>query len=255
MGDAKVAVAFKPGYESGRKVVQFNVETDDQERPVRTLILEARLVSAFEVAPLDGSTRALPLGEAGRQEFRLTARRKGKEGRDLPGKVSTSPPLGAEFRGEPVTETNAQNLVEATRRLVVNIPHGKRPGSMNGEIIFTWADGQTETRPISWEVLPRLRVSPSGLVFHKSPEPIQQKIFIRSDQRPFRLEGVSSPFLSRPVDLPRGAAARHELALLLDVSRAPAGQAVEIEIKTDHPDQPSVSLSVLILPESEEDGS
>ena len=101
---------------------------------------------------------------------------------------------------------------------------------------------------------PRLSVSPSGLLLHESSKLVRQQIVVTSDGRPFRVEKVSSPILSGKAELPRQCAVRQVLSLRLDASRAPASRAVDIAIKTDHPDQPSVSLSVLVLPEAKEDG-
>ncbi|MGC8638373.1 MAG: DUF1573 domain-containing protein [Isosphaeraceae bacterium] len=254
-GEVKVPVSFKPGYRSGLKAVLFTVETGEKERPVRTLALQARLVSAFEMQPLEGSTTSVALGQSGRQTFLLTARRKGNQGRSLPEKLSVSSPLEVAFRGKAATKSDADGLVEASREMIVTIPAEKQAGSRGGGVTFSWPDGQTETRPVSWEVRPRLRGSPSGLVLHRSAKPVQQTVLVISDGRPFRVEKVSSPILSGKAELPRQCAVRQVLSLRLDASRAPASRAVDIAIKTDHPDQPSVSLSVLVLPEAKEDGS
>ena len=136
-GEVKVPVSFKPGYRSGLKAVLFTVQTDEKERPVRTLALQARLVSAFEMQPLEGSTTSVALGQSGRQTFLLTARRKGNQGRSLPEKLSVSSPLEVAFRGKAATKSDADGLVEASREMIVTIPAEKQAGSRGGGVTFS----------------------------------------------------------------------------------------------------------------------
>src|SRR5690606_18249787 len=44
-GEARLAVRFKPGFQSGRKVVDFLVMTDRAEEPVRAFRLRSELVA------------------------------------------------------------------------------------------------------------------------------------------------------------------------------------------------------------------
>ena len=248
-GEAKIPVTIKPGYQSGLKGVGFAVETDAREHPAHNFFLRARLVSTWEMEQLEGSSTSLPLGHSGTQTFRMTARRKGNQGLSLPEKLSSTPPLVVAWGGEASTKSGAGGLIEATREITVTIPAEKQAGARRGEIAFGWPDGQTEMRTIRWEVRPRLRVSPSGLVLRSSVQPVQQTITVISDGRPFQVERVMSPLLVGSVELPRLEETRQTLILKLDVSRAPAEGAVDIEIRTDHPDQPTVSLTILVLRE------
>ena len=207
-------------------------------------------MSALDFEPLEGVPASLPLGQSGRRTYRLTARRKADQGRCLPERLACTSPLLVAIRGEPSTKTDAAGLIEATREIVVTIPAERRAGPRSGQIVFGWADGQTETRPLNWEVRPRLTILPSGLVLRRSSQPIERKIIVVSDERPFQVKEVSSHLLAARVELPEQERLRHVIVLRLDVSRAPAGQAVNIDIQTDHPDQPTVSLSVLVLPEA-----
>lgn len=100
---------------------------------------------------------------------------------------------------------------------------------------------------MSWEVRPRLKVSPPGLVLRPSPHPIRQTILVESDGRPFRIQEIACPLLAEAVGLPRQAATRHQLTVTLDASHGPTDRAVDVRIRTDHPDQRAASLTVMVI--------
>jgi len=233
--EVKIPVIFKPGYQSGLRGVRFAVDTDEKQQPVRLLALRASLSSAFEMEPLADSSTSLPLGQAGKQTFRVTARRKGAHGRGLPETTTASAPLVVAFVGGPSAESEIGGLTEAGREVVVLIPPEKKPGPRRGELVFGWRDGHTETRTIAWEVKPRLEVSPSGLVVRESSRPIEQRVTVTSDRRPFMIEKVASPLLVSLGDLPRDAATTQHIVLTLDTSRAVPERASDVMIRTDHP--------------------
>ncbi len=245
-GEVKVPVVLKPGYQSGLKAVSFTVETDDKERPVLTLVLRARLLAAWEVAPVAGAPTPLALGQAGKQTFRLTARGKGTQSRGLPDEVSITQPLLVAFKGENSTTADGDGLTESCREVEVTIPPASQAGARAGEIAFRWPDGHVEKHRVSWEVRPRLKVSPSGIVLAATRGRVERKVVVSSDGQPFRVLAVRSPILASAVTLPQQAGSRQQLTLSLDLSRAPIGEAVDVRIMTDSPDQPSVRLSVIV---------
>ncbi len=247
--EVNVPVILKPGYQSGLKGVRFAVETDDKDQPLRTLALRVRLLSAWEVEPLAGSLKSLPLGHGGKRGFRLTARRKGMHGRSLPDGVSAASALSIAYDGEASRKTGEDGLIEASRDVVVTVAPSKQPGIEHSEIVFCWGGVQKEAYSLTWEVRPGLTASPSGLVVRSSGEPIEQRVVITSDGPPFRVERVIGPPLLARVDLPGGAATMQNLVLRLDTSRAPSERAVDLTVETDHPFQTAVSVSVLVVPE------
>lgn len=245
--EVRIPVTFKPVSGSGVKRVAFAVETDDPAHPARTFGLSARLISVWEIEQLTDASTSLPLGQSGKQEFRLTARRKGTAGLGLPETISATPPLAAAFREEVPAKTDSEGLIERIREVVVTIPAERQPGRRRGEVIFGWPDGHTRRRTIAWEVRPRLMISPSGLVLSRSSQPVEQTVVVSSDGRPFHVVKVTSPLLAGPVEHSRQAGIRQRLNLRLDLSRTPAERAVDVRIDTDHPDQPTAILSVLVL--------
>jgi hypothetical protein len=228
--------------------LRFSVETDDPGRPVWSFALRANLVPAWQVESLGVARQSLLLGQSGEQTLRITARRKSDRGRGLPQSVSATPPLTAVFKGEPSESIGAGGLTEATQDVVVKIPSGKNAGPGRGDIFFQWADNRIETNTIGWEVRPRLKVSPSGLVLGANAQPTSKKVVVTSDGRPFRLKRVRGPALAEHAEVPQGTAIVHELSLLVGTSSSPLAGATDITIETDHPDQPIVSVSVLVVP-------
>ena len=104
--------------------------------------------------------------------------------------------------------------------------------------------------PLGWEVRPSLKSIPAGFVLKRSDQPVKRTIVVESDGSPFRLIDAASPLLAGPVDLPDEPAARHAIDLDLNLSEATPERTYEVNITTDHADQSTIDLSVLILPDS-----
>jgi hypothetical protein len=208
------------------------------------------MVPAWEVKPLDDSVASFALGQSGVLTFRVVARRKGDIGRGLPNKISTGPPIEATFSGQVVSSTAADGVVESTWDVEVKLPASDQPGLKRAELMFIWADGRSEKMPLGWEVRPRIRSVPAGLVLRYSSEPIKRTIVVESESVPFKLIRVDSRLLASPVTLPEKPAKRHAFDVKLDLSKGPFGRAENVKITTDRPEQPAIHLSVLILPDA-----
>ena len=207
---------------------------------------QSAFVSGMGSCPGRGCATPLALGQAGKQTFRLTARGKGTQSRGLPDEVSITQPLLVAFKGENSTTADGDGLTESCREVEVTIPPASQAGARAGEIAFRWPDGHVEKHRVSWEVRPRLKVSPSGIVLAATRGRVERKVVVSSDGQPFRVLAVRSPILASAVTLPQQAGSRQQLTLSLDLSRAPIGEAVDVRIMTDSPDQPSVRLSVIV---------
>lgn len=253
-GAANVLTIFSPGFQSGPRGVVFAIQTDSEIQGQVQLALRADLVSAWEAVSIGSSTSTVPLGQPGTLTFRVVARRKGSLGRGLPDKISSAPPVRAAFGGHPTSNTGPDGTIEVTRDVVVSLPATDQPGIKRGELAFAWPDGRTNTMPLSWEVRPRLRLLPAGIVLQRSSLPVERTIVMESEGIPFRVVGVSSPLLARSVELPAGMATRHAIHIELSPSNRPPDSTTNVIISTDHPDQSSANISVLVLPEVEEKG-
>jgi hypothetical protein len=246
-GKAKIAVTVKPGYQSGLKRAEFAIETDDKVRPVLGLALQMKLVPAWEVKELEGSGPSLPLGRPGKRVFRIVARRQGAEGLDLPDRVSAGEPLVAAFRTQSSTTINPDGLTEATRDVEVTLPALKSKGIQRREVMFRWPGGHVKPHLVAWEVRPRLRLSPTGLVLRASSQAADRIVTVESDGRPFHIQDVRSAFLASKPPLPSNAATRHTIRVSLAPPASAAGRAFDLVVATDYPDEPVVSMSVLVL--------
>lgn len=125
-GVVKVAAIFKPGFQAGRRRVEFTIRTDRPDRPFLSLALLATLTSEFEVRHLDGSDASVPMGRTGRQLFAVVCRRIGDQGRGVPENLVASEPIIASFVG-PIEETrHPHGLIEATRTVQAICPPRRR---------------------------------------------------------------------------------------------------------------------------------
>ena len=186
--------------------------------------------------------------------FRIVSRRRGTQGRDLPETVSASAPLVVSFLGEARSSAAADGTVEAVRDVVVTLPPSDESGLKRGEVVFAWPEGLKEAMPVGWEVRPSLRLIPAGLVLRGVDRPIKRTVVVQSDTAPFRLIQVASTLLGIPVALPDEPAVRHTIDLELDPSEVAPERTYNVKITTDHADQSSIDLSVLILPDGDGKG-
>ena len=96
---------------------------------------------------------------------------------------------------------------------------------------------------------PTLRVIPRALTIVADRDQTTHEVIVRSLDRAFRITGVSGPLLAEDsTPLPDQADQTQRLQLEIDPTRVAPGSTSEITITTDHPEQPNVALSVLVLP-------
>jgi len=246
-GEGQAVVAFQPGYQSGPKGVEFTVETDARPDGIWELGLRASLTAAWEVAPQADFDSALRVGEAGKQVFRVVARRKGVDGFELPQAASASSPLSIRYPEGEATTKNVDEVIEQSQECVVEMPATNRPGSYSGHVSFRWPDGHMELRSINWEVRSALRVSPPVVVLTPAEKPIRKKVVITSEAGPFTVKSVQSPLLADKVDVPSRASSRFEFELSLLPPREAPDHPAEVLFVTDCPSQANASLKAIIL--------
>ena len=245
-GVQEIPVTLKTGYQSEAKRVAFAIETDSEVKAVYRLALRATLLSDWEIDQWDGSDRSLFLGHSGKQRFRLIARRRVSDGGGIPESLSANGPVHATFKGRADEKVKADGLIEATREVEIDLPVATKAGMQRSEVVLRWTDGRTKILQLQWEVRPHLKVSPSILVLKPSANPIEQRVVMESDGKPFRVLSVRSPLLGQLAELPRESTPRHQLTLSLNPSRVNAAGVVDLIITTDHPDQQTVVMSIVI---------
>lgn len=247
-GEAVVPVLLKAGHISERKRIGFEIDTDSASQPGRTLWLTARFVPAWEVEPVGEVGPAPRLGQAGLRRFRVLCRRKAGEGLRGPSAIASSGPIRVEASGAGSEVEGSDGLIEESREVAVTLAAQAGVGAYHGALLLRWPDGSSRTHEVRWEVRPSLRLTPAAVVLKPSQGPTPTTLTIASDDRPFRILKVAGPLIAGDVALPAGAGLRHTVRVAIDPSRLAAGVGPEIEVVTDHPDQPTVTLGVLVLP-------
>ena len=246
-GDSvEMAVVFKPGTQSGKKGVRFAIQTDDPEDPFWEVSVSADLIPGIRIDHVEGAAGPFALGNPGEMSFVISCRRLGQEGREAPDSVKAISPLQARFDGPPVERELPEGLVEADRKVSVELPAASEPGEHKGQLVFRWADGSTWEHTIHWRVIAPIEASPTGLFLTSSAQSVQ-KVIIKSLDRPFRITGVTCPSLAGPPGtFPDPPGRLHVLDLTFDPGQTDAGPVQDLIISTDQPDQPTVTVSVLV---------
>ena len=238
-----------PCLQPERKRVGFLIQTDSTECPNITYALSAAVYPEWEVRALPESSRTVPIGRAGRQVMEVIARRQGEEGRTLPARVEADSPLTVRFLTEPRDQMESSGLTTRIRDVEIALPVSSKAEDHRGSIRFAWPDGRTQQQPVSWAVVPTVRVSPSRLVMRRSDRDVTHVVVIKaSDGRPFRIRNVGPSQMVVSSEFDHEVRRAQTLKFRIDPDRLLHEQDAKVTIQTDIEDQPNVSLSVVILP-------
>ncbi len=230
-----------------RKRVQFVIESDDREHATFQYVLSASFYPEFEIRPL-GGPRVLRSGKPGRWEFEAVARRVGAGEAILPDRVKAESPLIARFSGESRRQADPDGLVAVTRTIEILAPASTELGSHVTSVVFQGgADGERR-HLIVWSVEPALRVTPKSLVLKRDERGVSQTLVVHSADRPIRILGVEPADLLSRVEFGKDPKTAQSIRLTVDRDRA-RDREFTLTIRTDHPDQPTLSLRIMFLPE------
>ena len=248
-GSAEILTTFRPGFQSGRKRVEFAILTDREDDPVVTYSLTASLASEIEVVSADPNGADLAVGKSGTQKFTVICRRLGDQGRGAPSLLKIRTPASARFGGPASTVDRADGVSETTRTVEVTLPPSAEPGVHRAELFLFWDNPKREhRRPIEWSVSAALRATPPVLVFKLDPsEPMTRDVVVESTGSEFRVLGVEGKALGEGLQLPTNRAKSHRLSVPMMRSKVIIS---DLRIKTDHPDQPDLKVGVYIPPAS-----
>ncbi len=244
-GSAEILTTFRPGFQSGRKRVQFAILTDGEDDPVVTYSLTASLASEIEVVSADPNGADLAAGKPGTRKFTVVCRRRGDQGRGAPSSLKILAPASARFDGPASTVDRADGVSETTRTVEVTLPPSTEPGVHRAELFLFWEDpNREERRPIEWSVSAALRATPPVLVFKLGPsEPMTREVVVESTGSEFRVLSVEGSALGEGFRLPTNRAKSHRLSVPMMKSKVGIS---DLRIKTDHPDQPDLKVGVYI---------
>jgi hypothetical protein len=247
----QVRVQYRPGRKSGRHRVDFHLHTDDPERPEILLRLLCTLAPDLEIQPSPGRTSApsIPRNRSSSRRFSIICRRQGDQGRGTPSGILVTPPLSLDIHGTFVLEDPAAATSRSVTEVEVLFPPNSSDGAHRAALVLTWPDGSMHEQAVDWFVTPLIRATPPGLTLDGSrgSAPISRTVALQCDDRSFRVLSVDCPILALPVG-PSVADQRHTLSLSLDPS---LGEADHLLVRTDHPDQPTVRVSLVVLPSRE----
>ncbi len=229
-----------------RKGVQFVIECDVREHATLTYTLFADLYPETEIRPLGDAPRVLRSGKPGRWQFEILRRRVGAGDLILPDRVEAESPLKARFLEEPRRQDDPDGLVTAARRFEIAAPASTELGPHVTSVTFGGgADGERR-HLIVWSVEPALRVTPKSLILKRGEQGITQTLVVHSADGPIRILGVEPAELLSKVEFGNDPKTAQSIRLTVDRAR---GREFTLTIRTDHADQPSLSLRVLFLPE------
>ncbi len=232
-----------------KKRVGFYVQTDSKDRPTLVYGLRATIYPEWEIQSSSESSRTLPIGRAGRQVLQITGHRVAGEGGTLPTKIEVESPLVARFLGEAREQTEAEGVTSTVREVGIALPASSRPGTHQASLLLRWPEGRTREQTVLWTVVPPLRAIPFRLVLRQSERDLSHTIVLRSfDDHPFRIIDVGPQDLVVSSEFDHETGSAHTLKLRLDPDRAAREKSPQITIKTDDSDEPTLSLSILILP-------
>ena len=251
-GSVEVPVVVGTQGRKGRGRLNFSVESARPDGPIWHLVLESHLVPEWDVEPVGDRVSELHVGASAEQRFRLICRRRGDDGLPLPAIVRASGPLEAVFEGPAEESTDPDGLITASRLIHVVHDVVSEPGPVSGLLSFRWPDLDLPPRELElrWRIMPGLSVSPSALILRGDPGPTTRSVLVRSLGQPFRVLEVIGP-LNEPVAPSTEAKAVQVVNLAIDPARLAADGAADILIRTDHPEQPDVTLTVLLLDQSQ----
>jgi hypothetical protein len=244
-GRLAIPVVLKTKGRAGQQQASFEVTTDDPKRSRIRLDVVANLVEECELVDIESDAAPVIVGRPAARRFRLVLRRKaGAPTADYT--VVSTPSLAVSFDGTTQEHPGPSGTLESWQDLLVSLPASTAPGRQVGELRLKRHDGSELARPFFWEVIPTIQATPKGLVLNAADGAVRRTILVHSSDGPIRIIGAEGAVLDGAAPLPEGPAESHRLDLTLAPSLA-SHTASNIEIITDHPGQPKVSVSVIVL--------
>ncbi len=243
-GEAKVPVVIKTQNKSGPLRIGFTVTTDSSVAPVSHFGITVRLIPEWQIEEIGQNTDSLSIGESGKRIYRITCRRMESSGLCLPESVTEGGPLRAVLKAETQATNISGDLIESNCEVAVDLLPSPQTGRRQGEILFKWLNGLTRGHVITWNVKPSLIASPSGLVISRSKQPATVTVVVTSRERDIRILRVDGP-LVKTSSLPTESSRKHCLRFMVDTSKVRSGDISDITITTDHPNQSSLTVTLL----------
>jgi hypothetical protein len=248
----RIPIEFRTGERTGRNRLEFVVRAVEQRPWSLGLAIYATLVPEIEIAPREPSDASLILNRAGFQRFRVTSRRLGDIGRDAPESIASTDGVDVRFEGPEHAQTDLNGMTIYERDILVRLPASPKPGSRRASFELKWPDGRRREHAITWNVAALIRASPAGIVLKPSDGRCKRSIALYAPDVKFAVAGVSGSLLADTPALTAADAKLHKIELDLDPARLEKPGATDIVFRTNHPDQPTIAVSVMVLPPQED---
>ena len=250
-GSGSLKVRFRPGYGSGGKTLDFQVLTDQPENPVITYRMTCRMVAEVVIVPVVQEELRLLAGTGGATEFRVISRRAPGSPAAVLENVRSPKPSKITFVGNPHETVREDGFVESERRVRVEVAPESSPGRRSDTFLLMGSDGRSREHILHWTVLPHLNATPDAFVV-KADESVTKSLLIRSETTPFRVLDVRGARLEGEGSTMTVPAKTHVVRFRLEPDSRREGNLFDVTIRTDHPDQPEVIVSVLVTASARE---
>ena len=239
-GVAVFPVYFKVKADEGKRHLRFVVETDGRVDH-HAFEWTATLVPEVECRPADSYTGRSLIGEPLSRRLLVICRSRGKTGRGAPTSVKTTSPLSANFDGPESATPGNRSITEVTRVVRVEFPPIDTASTQSGTLTLRWQGRPDLEIPMLREVVPPIRISPPGYVFH-DPKPASVSLVLASADLPFRVLKVAGKSVEEADGLSKSPGRKCTLHLKL----VPKGDGAmdDVLIETDHPRQKTLKFTV-----------
>lgn len=243
-GSLRVPAFLKIGSRTGPKLARFSLLPDGDVGPAITFVLVADVIADWEVEPPDPRIVVAP-GVEPTLSIELRSRGRDGEGVTLPETVSADDRLTACFEG-PIHEREIRGGIQERSRLVrVGLRHKGLEGTSRAWLRFHWPDGRHRDQPIDWVSTPHVRALPTGLIIRPG-EATRRKLSISSgDGKAFQIRGVEGEGIAIRGGASEAPAVTHVVEVDIDPHALPASGAVDRWVLIDHPEQPSVTITII----------
>jgi hypothetical protein len=155
--------------------------------------------------------------------------------------------LSARFEGGVASRTQNQGVQEVVQNIVVELPAQTSPKRIRADLGFRWADGTFWSAPLEFQVQPRLRATPTGILLPADGAEHEHWLTLESDRAPFRIKSVRGTVVRGHALGSDEPSRTQRVRLKLAATSATRGGPVDIEVVTDHPTTSSVTVTALIV--------
>jgi hypothetical protein len=247
--EAKLEVTIRIG-ESTEPFSHLTVlETDHPSFPRREFYVFARPHPHFRLDP-DDNNKALAVTPKSSIVASFIAFAYGTQSQPpiSLGEATVASDSKATWCGPSRDRVMENGLIERSRPISLSLRGDGDPGDRISTINVTHGSETLGASNFRWEVVPGIKASPSTLLLTHGSDSRRRIIWLRSqDGRPFQVVDVSSSVPGiRGTITEKGAKLVHNLGVTIGLEPGNSTRWGQLTIKTSHPSQPIVKMTVFI---------